>query len=88
MTEKAPPLFKEGERVNVPNAGYRNRGIKNVPIIEYRGPLGGNGAHLYRVLLWRKPRPVWVELIESEMEKIVPELSPAPVPLSPPAPGV
>lgn len=39
-------------------------------VIEYRGPLGPNGADVYRIRLGRKPRPTYVELPEDQLESI------------------
>jgi hypothetical protein len=39
-------------------------------IIEYRGPLGPKGAHIYRIRLRRKPRPTYIELPEDQLESI------------------
>ena len=35
---------------------------------EYRGPFGPKGAHIYRVLVQKKPRPVYIEVREDQLE--------------------
>jgi hypothetical protein len=37
-------------------------------VAEYRGPLGPKGAHIYRILVQRKPRPVCIEVREDQLE--------------------
>jgi hypothetical protein len=58
-------VFKIGDRVKLKTqAGRIGR------ITEYRGPLGPKGANVYRVLIRRKPRPGYVELVESHLEPV------------------
>jgi len=57
--------FKVGERVKLKTqAGRIGR------ITEYRGPLGPKGANVYRVLIRRKPRPGYVEVVETHLEPV------------------
>ena len=59
---RAEPL-KDGTVVKILNSGY-HRAV----IAEYRGPLGPKGARVYRVLVQRKPRPVYIEVLEDQLE--------------------
>ena len=58
----AEPL-KEGTVVKIRNSGY-SRAV----IAEFRGPLGPKGARVYRVLVERKPRRVYIEVLEDQLE--------------------
>ncbi len=51
-------------------AKIRNSGYGRVRIAEFRGPLGPNGARVYRVLVQKKPRPVYIEVCEDQLEVI------------------
>ncbi len=52
-----------GDRVRVLHtAGLTGR------VVELRGPLGPKGAQIYRLRLWRKPRPAYVEVREDQLE--------------------
>jgi hypothetical protein len=55
--------LKPGTLVKVLNSGYRR-----AKIAEYRGPLGPKGARVYRILVQRKPRPVYIEVLEEQLE--------------------
>ena len=59
MTE---PL-KIGTIVRIRNSGYGR-----ARIVEFRGPLGPNGARVYRVLVRKKPRPAYIEVLEDQLE--------------------
>ena len=61
----AIPTLKLGDLVKIRHSGWR-RGR----IIELRGPLGPNGSHIYRVIVRRKPKPVYIELREDQLEPI------------------
>jgi hypothetical protein len=37
-------------------------------IVEYRGPLGPNGARVYRIRVRKKPRPAYIEVVEDQIE--------------------
>ena len=61
IQNQVEPL-KDGTVVKILNSGYR-RAI----IAEYRGPLGPKGARVYRVLVQKKPRPVYIEVLEDQL---------------------
>jgi hypothetical protein len=46
----------------------RNSGYGRVRIVEYRGPLGPKGARVYRILVRKKPRPAYIEVLEDQLE--------------------
>ena len=52
-----------GTIVKILNSGY-----SRARIAEYRGPLGPKGARVYRVLVQKKPRPVYIEVREDQLE--------------------
>jgi hypothetical protein len=52
-----------GTLVKILNSGYAR-----ARIAEYRGPLGPKGARIYRVLVQRKPRRVYIEVREDQLE--------------------
>jgi hypothetical protein len=52
-----------GTIVKILNSGY-----SRAQIAEYRGPLGPKGARVYRVLVQKKPRPVYIEVREDQLE--------------------
>ena len=58
----AEPL-KVGTIVKILHSNY-----KRAMIIEYRGPLGPQGARIYRVLVQRKPRQESMEVREDQLE--------------------
>ena len=55
--------LKVGTVVKILNSGY-----SRARIAEYRGPLGPKGARVYRVLVQRKPRRVYIEVREDQLE--------------------
>lgn len=55
--------LKAGTLVKILHSGY-NR----ARIAEYRGPLGPKGARIYRVLVQKKPRHVYIEVREDQLE--------------------
>ena len=55
--------LKDGTAVKILNSGYRR-----ARIAEYRGPLGPKGARVYRVLVQRKPRRVYIEVLEDQLK--------------------
>jgi hypothetical protein len=62
---KPGPLLKVGDRVKIlRSSGLRGR------IVELRGPLGPGGVQVYRVRVRRKPKPVYIELREDQLEAI------------------
>lgn len=46
----------------------RNSGYGRASIVEFRGPLGPNGARVYRLLVRKKPRPAYIEVLEDQLE--------------------
>jgi hypothetical protein len=52
-----------GTAVKIKHSGY-----ERARIAEYRGPLGPKGAHVYRVRVRGKPRPVYIEVREDQLE--------------------
>jgi hypothetical protein len=38
--------------------------------VELRGPLGPNGAQIYRVRVPRKPKPAYIEVREDQLQAI------------------
>jgi len=46
----------------------RDSGYHRARVAEYRGPLGPKGARVYRVLVQRKPRHVYIEVLEEQLE--------------------
>jgi hypothetical protein len=63
--KKSDEPLKPGDLVKI-----RNYGIQPGRIIELRGPLGPGGKEVYRVIVRRKPSPMYLELTEDEMELI------------------
>lgn len=61
---RADPL-KVGTLVKIRNSGY---GLAE--IVEYRGPLGPQGARIYRVRVRSKPRPAYTEVREDQLEEV------------------
>jgi hypothetical protein len=60
--KKAPQILKVGDMVKIPH--YANRRAK---IVELRGPLAPGGKEVYRVIVRRKPKPVYIELSEDQL---------------------
>jgi hypothetical protein len=58
-------LMKVGDRVRI-----RHYGGQQGRIVEYRGALGPNGAHIYRVVIGRRPQRSYIELREDQLEPI------------------
>jgi hypothetical protein len=55
--------LKDGTLVRI-----RDSGFHRARIAEYRGPLGPKGARVYRVLVQRKPRRMYIEVLEDQLE--------------------
>jgi hypothetical protein len=55
--------LRVGAIVKILNSGYGR-----AEIAEYRGPLGPKGARVYRVLVQKKPRRVYIEVREDQVE--------------------
>ena len=62
-TENLIEPLRVGTVVKILNSGYRR-----ARIAEYRGPLGPKGARVYRVLIQKKPRCVYIEVREDQLE--------------------
>ncbi|MGA2064038.1 MAG: hypothetical protein ABSG86_03670 [Thermoguttaceae bacterium] len=62
-TENLIEPLRVGTVVKILNSGYRR-----AKIAEYRGPLGPKGARVYRVLIQKKPRCVYIEVREDQLE--------------------
>lgn len=62
LQDQAVPL-KAGTYVRIVNSGFAV-----ARVAEDRGPLGPNGARVYRVLVQEKPRPMYIEVLESQLE--------------------
>jgi hypothetical protein len=60
--DRIEPL-KDGTVVKILNSGYHR-----AQIAENRGPLGPKGARVYRVLVQTKPRRVYIEVLEEQLE--------------------
>jgi hypothetical protein len=55
--------LSDGTVVKILNSGY-----DRAEIAEYRGPLGPKGARIYRVLVQKKPRRIYIEVREDQLE--------------------
>lgn len=62
-TQKLSEPMKVGTVVKIRDSGY-----PRATIAEYRGPLGPKGTHVYRVLVESKPRRVYIEVLEDQLE--------------------
>jgi hypothetical protein len=62
--KKAAEPLKLGDRVAIRNSDLRGR------IVELRGPLGPDGAQIYRVRYRRKPNPAYIEVREDQLSRI------------------
>ena len=69
-TQNLSEPIPDGTFVEILNSGY-----KRANVTEYRGPLGPSGARIYRVLVQRKPRPVFIEVREDQLKLIPPKPS-------------
>jgi hypothetical protein len=68
MAEKtAVPLFKLGDRVKIRYTKWHG------PIVELGGPLGPDGAQVYRVRVRRKPTPAYIEVLEDQLTLLPPK---------------
>jgi hypothetical protein len=59
--------LKIGTLVRIRNSGYGR-----ARIVEFRGPLGPNGARVYRVRVRKRPRPAYLEVLEDQLEMVLP----------------
>ena len=62
-TQNLVEPLKVGTVVKIRNSGY-----PRARIAEIRGPLGPKGARVYRVLVQRNPRRVYIEVREDQLE--------------------
>jgi hypothetical protein len=67
--EKTAARLKLGDRVLI----LRSTGLRG-RIVEVRGPLGPGGASIYRVRVGRKPKPIFIEVREDQLEAIPAEV--------------
>ena len=61
------PRFKLRDRVKILHSAYGP-----AEVWELRGPLGPEGAQVYRLRVRKKPRPAYIEVLEEQME-LLPE---------------
>ena len=62
-TQNLTEPLKPGTGVKIRYSGY-----PRAKVAEYLGPLGPKGARVYRVLVQRKPRRVYIEVLEDQLE--------------------
>jgi hypothetical protein len=62
-TQNAAEPLTDGTVVRIRNSGYHR-----AKIAEFRGPLGPKGARVYRVLVQSKPRRMYIEVLEDQLE--------------------
>lgn len=62
-TENSGEPLKVGTAVKILNSGYGP-----ATVAEYRGPLGPRGVRVYRVRVQEKPRPVYIEVREDQLQ--------------------
>lgn len=63
MTQNVTEPLRIGTIVRIRDSGYGR-----AQIVEFRGPLGPNGARVYRVLVRKKPQPSYIEVLEDQLE--------------------
>ena len=63
MTQNLTEPLKAGTVVKIRDSGYHR-----AKIAEFLGPLGPKGARVYRVLVQRKPRRTYIEVLEDQLE--------------------
>jgi hypothetical protein len=62
-TQNLVEPLKVGTLVRIRDSGY-----PRAEIAEVLGPLGPKGARIYRVLVQKKPRHVYIEVREDQLE--------------------
>jgi hypothetical protein len=62
-TQDLTEPLKVGTVVRIRDSGYHR-----AKIAEFLGPLGPKGARVYRVLVQRKPRRMYIEVLEDQLE--------------------
>ena len=67
-TENLIDPLEAGTVVKILHSGYHRAWVT-----EYIGPFGPKGARVYRVLVQRKPRPVYIEVLEAQLEVLADE---------------
>ena len=65
MTQNFSEPLKIGTLVRVLNSGYGR-----ARIVELRGALGPNGARVYRVRVRKRPKPAYIEVLESQLQTL------------------
>lgn len=68
-----PIALKLGDRVLI-----RDSTAMTGRIVELRGALGPKGAQIYRVRLRRKPKAIYVEVREDQLEPVTADENPSP----------
>jgi hypothetical protein len=63
--KKSGEPLKLGDLVKI-----RYSGFKRGRVVELRGPLGPGGKQVYRIIVRRKPSPMYIELPEDLVELI------------------
>jgi hypothetical protein len=63
MTQNLTEPLKSGTVVRI-----RDSGFHRAKVAEFLGPLGPKGARVYRVLVQRKPRRMYIEVLEDQIE--------------------
>jgi hypothetical protein len=63
LAENLVEPLKIGSHVKILNSGYGH-----AKVAENLGPLGPKGARIYRVLVQNKPRRVYIEVREDQLE--------------------
>lgn len=64
----ATPTFQLGQYVQI-----RQTPFPPARIVELRGPLGPEGAQIYRVRIGQKRHPLFIEVREDQLEPIAAE---------------
>jgi hypothetical protein len=59
--KKMIPALKVGDKVKILHFGRLGK------IVELRGPLGPGGKQVYRVIVRRKPSPMYIEVTEDQL---------------------
>jgi hypothetical protein len=62
-TRNVTQPYEVGTIVRIRDSGYGR-----ARIVEFRGPLGPNGARVYRLQVRKKPRPAYIEVLEDQLE--------------------
>lgn len=67
-TQNSTERFQLGALVSIRNSGFRQ-----AQIVELRGPLGPQGAFVYRVRAGNPSQPVYLEVVEDQLEPLAAE---------------